>query len=81
MIVLPSAFHYHVAHVNLDISSNLIYKHFVHELLIRYARVLETEQHHLIVEEALTSDEQSFLLISLVKLDLVVTRTSIHRSE
>ena len=81
MIVLPSAFHYHVVHVNLDISSNLIYKHFVHELLIRYARVLETEQHHLIVEEALTSDEQSFLLISFVQFDLVITRKCVHETQ
>ena len=81
MIVLPSAFHYHVAHVNLDISSNLIYKHFVHEPLIRYARVLETEQHHLIVEEALTSDEQSFLLISFVQFDLVITRKCVHETQ
>ena len=81
MIVLPSAFHQHIIHINLDISSNLMCKHFVHEPLIRCSRVLETERHHLIAGEALTGDEQSFLLISFIQFDPVVTKKCIHEAQ
>jgi len=56
-------------------------KHFVHEPLIRYARVLETERHYLIAEEALAGDEQSFLLVSFIQFDLVVTRKYVHKAQ
>ena len=81
MIILPSAFYYHVVHGNLDVSSNLMRKYFVHEPLIRYTRVLETEWHHLIVEEALTSDERSFLLTSFAQFHLIVTEKCVHEAQ
>ena len=56
-------------------------KHFVHEPLIRGFRILKTERHHFVTEKALASDEWSFLLISLIHLDLVVTRKSIHEAQ
>ena len=66
MVVLPSAFYQHVVTVDLDISSNLMCKHLIHEPLIRCACVLEAKQHYFVIEEALAGDEQSLLLISFV---------------
>ena len=65
----------------MDISSDLMCKHFIHKPLIHYAYVLKTEQHHLITEEALNSDKQSFLLISFVQFDLIVTEKCIHEAQ
>ena len=65
IVVVPSAFYWHVINIDLDISSNLMCKHLVHEPLICCARVLEAERHHFIVEEVLASDEQSLLFIRL----------------
>ena len=81
MVVLPSTFYQHVIYVNLDVSSDLMHKHFIHEPLIRCACILKTERHHLIVEEALTGDERSFLLINFVQFDLIVTRKCVHEAQ
>ena len=81
MVVLPSTFYQHVIYVNLDVSSDLMHKHFIHETLIRCACILKTERHHLIVEEALTGNERSFLLISFVQFDLIVTRKCVHKAQ
>ena len=40
VIFLPSTFYQHVVNVNLDISTNLLYEHFVHKPLIRRARIV-----------------------------------------
>ena len=45
-------------------------------MLICCAHILETKQHHLIAKEALTSDKRSFLLISFVQFDLIVTENA-----
>ena len=57
MIILPSAFYQHVINVDLDIPSNLVCKHLVHEPLICCARVLKAELHHFIAEEALAGNK------------------------
>ena len=62
MIVLPSSLYQHVVNVDLDISSNLMCKHFVHEPLICHARILEAEQHHFVAKKALANNEQSLSL-------------------
>ena len=80
MIVLPSTFYQHVVNVDLDISSNLMCKHLVHEPLICRARVFKAKRHYFVIEEALASDERSLLLIRFVHFDLVVTRKGIHES-
>ena len=80
MIVLSLAFYQHVVNINLDISPNLLYEHLIHEPLIRRACVFETKWHYFIVEEALASNERSFLLICFIHSDLVVTRKSVHET-
>ena len=67
--------------MDFDIPPNLMCKHFVHELLIHCTRVLKTERHYFVTEEALAGDEQSLLLINLVQLDLIVTKKRIHKAQ
>ena len=62
MIILPSAFYQHVVDVDLDISSNLMCEHLVHEPLICRARILKAERHHFVAEKALAGNKQSLLL-------------------
>ena len=73
MIVFPSALYQHVINVDLDISPNLLCEHLVHEPLICRACIFEAKWHYFIAEEALASNERSFLLIHFVHSDLVVT--------
>ena len=74
MIILLSTFYQHVVNIDLDISSNLMCEHFVHEPLRCCARIFEAEWHHFVAEEALVGDERSLLLIHFVYFDLVVAR-------
>ena len=57
MVVLPTAFYQHVVNVDLNIPSDLVREHLLHEPLIRRACVLKAEQHHFVTEEALASNE------------------------
>ena len=57
MVVLLYAFYQHVVHVNLHIPPNLICEHFVHQLLIRGSRVLESERHYFVTKETLAGDK------------------------
>ena len=81
MVILPSTFYQHVVNVDLDISSNLMCKHLVHEPLIRCACIFEAEQHHFIAEDTLVGDERSLFLIRFVHFDLVVTKKGIHEAQ
>ena len=49
--------------------------------LIRYAHIFKAKWHYFIAEEALASDERSFLLICFIHSDLVVTQKSIHEAQ
>ena len=73
MVVLPTAFYQHVVNVDLNILPDLVHEHLVHEPLICRARIFEAKWHYFIAEEALASNERSFLLIHFVHSDLVVT--------
>ena len=57
MMIFPLTFHQHIIHVDLDVPSNLMCKHLVHEPLVHCSCVLETEWHHFIIEETLTGDK------------------------
>ena len=57
MIFLPSAFYQHIVNVELHISFNLMYEHFVHEPLICCAHVLKAERHHFVAKKALAGNE------------------------
>ena len=64
----------------MNIPLNLMCEHLVHQPLIRGAWVLEFEWHYFVAEETLADDEWSLLLISLVQLDLVVTRKRVDEA-
>ena len=57
MMIFPLTFHQHIIHVDLDVPSNLMCKHLVHEPLVHCSCVLETEWHHFIIEDTLTGDK------------------------
>ena len=81
MIFLPLAFYQHVVNIVLDIPPNLLRKHFVHKPLVCRARIFQAEWYYFITEKALAGYERSFLLVSFVHSDLVVTRESIHKAQ
>ena len=81
MIVLLLTFYQHVINIDLDISSNLMCEHLVHEPLICRTCVLETERHHFVAKEALVSDEQSLLLIFFVHFYPVIAKESVHEAQ
>ena len=72
MIVLTSAFYQHVVNIDLDISSNLMCEHLVHESLICCTYILEAERHHFVTKEALAGNERSLLLIHFIHFYLVI---------
>ena len=57
MIILLNAFYQHVIYIDLNIPPNLMYKHLVHQPLIRGTRVLKSERHYFVAEETLAGDE------------------------
>ena len=81
MIVLLSTFYQHDVNVDLDVSSNLMCEHLVHEPLICHAHIPEAERHHFVVEEAFAGDKRSLLLIRLLHFDLDITRKSVHKAQ
>ena len=57
MVILTLAFYQHVVDVDLNIPSNLVREHLIHEPLIHLAYILEAEWHHFVIEEALAGNK------------------------
>ena len=81
MLSFVLTLHQHVIYIHFYILPNLWTKHVVNQPLICCTCVLQTERHHLIIEQGLTGDKGCFLLICLVHPYLIVSRESIHKSK
>ena len=81
MLSLVLTLHQHIIYIDFYILPNLWTKHVVNQPLICCPRVLQTDKHHLITEQALTSDKGCFLLVCLVHPYQIVSRESVHKAK
>lgn len=74
------AFDDHINDIYLEIPTNLVFKHFVHQALVHCPGVLETEWHLPVAKGATIGLKDCFLLIFSFHLDLMIALVSIKET-